>query len=60
MREKQPYQKDGNRHFEGCEKKKKKKGVWWQHEKYSVGKHKFSSNNTVYEQCMIILRVYPS
>lgn len=32
--------KDRNRHFEGCGKL----GVWWQHEKYSVWKHVFSTN----------------
>lgn len=30
----------------------KKKGVWWQHEKYSAWKHAFSSN-ILYVQCMI-------
>lgn len=39
-REKSSFTKDRNRHFEGCGKK----GVWWQHEKYSAWKHGFSSN----------------
>ena len=35
-----------------------KRGLWWQHEKYSAWKHDFSSN-VLYIQCMISFMSHP-